>query len=79
VPSADALVLAAAGTAEALYALDDAARTLGGALPAEITEAADQLPGWASSLKQRHHGAEAAAASEPARLALPRPPRWRRG
>ncbi len=36
-------------------------------------------PRLASTLKQRHHAAEAAAASEPARLALPRPPRWRRG
>jgi len=76
VPSTDALVLAAAGTAEALYALDDAAQALGGMLPAELSAAADQLPGWAAALKQRHQAA--AAASSDTRLALPRPPRWRR-
>jgi hypothetical protein len=73
-PSADAVVLAAAGTVEAIYALDDAARSLGGALPAGLTEAADQLPGWASILKQQHQ-----AAAEHGRPALPRPrrrPQW---
>jgi len=79
VPSADAVVLSAAGTAEVLYALEDAARTLGGALPADLTALADQLPGWAAALKQQHQAAAAAFTAGDGRRSLVRAPRWRQG
>jgi hypothetical protein len=77
VPSPDAVVLSAAGTAEALYALDEAARVLGGTLPAEFTALADQLPGWAADLKRQAVAATAGAARGHDRWSLIRAPRWR--
>jgi hypothetical protein len=76
VPSADAVVLSAAGTTELLYALDDAAHTLGGALPAGFAVLADQLPAWAAAVKRQHQAA--ASAGDRDRRALVPAPRWPR-